>query len=436
MLLPQCVGTLQSQKTFNKESLQARTMKNCKRGVLVFFAAMVLTAAAQQPVAPQSAIFNPGEPISIVSQGQLTQSLPGTLKRHHLRHSADLDKLAEEMNEHQRGLIERRNQELKRRFAAIQQAGGWQQAFLSQLAQTRLELPNSWLQLDAAQSFIQNFVFCGQPLVAEQISEFQTFQDFNGAIPLGSLDKQFVVEPLASVIINGCNFGADTGEVRLLLSQDPENFLSLQVSEWSDSSIFATLAPHPGIPDQEAQLIIVKKDGTQSIPTTVEFFQHRVGQAFNVAANLSSVAAFTTAHTTQDQFRFVTFNASSDSDIAASHYTFCCSAVSGTDGWLVKLKNGWQVPSSQVFFVTGFDTAVPSSAGNFVRFAVEDGISDCGIFSSGEGSVTGVSVVNNPPSFPDYQSEVDVSWQAGSNCSGLVYIAQILIWGPDGVPFE
>ena len=402
----------------------------------MFFGAMVLTAAAQQPVAPQSAIFNPGEPISIVSQTQLMQSLPGTLQRRHLRHSADLEKMAKEINERQRGLIERRNQELKRRFAAIQQAGGWQQAFLSQLAQTRLELPNSSVQLDAAQNFIQNFVFCSQPLIAEQISEFQTFQDVNGALPLGPLDKEFVVEPLASVIINGCNFGPDTGEVRLLLSQDPGNFLSLQVSGWSDSSIFATLGPHPGIPDHEAQLIVIKKDGTQSIPTTVEFFQHRVAQAFNVAANLSSVAVFTTAHTTQDQFRFVTFNASSDSDIAASHYTFCCSAVSGTDGWLIKLANGWEVPSSQVFFVTGFDSATPSSAGNFVRFAVEDGISDCGIFSSGEGSVTGVSALNNPPSFPAYQSEVDISWQAGSNCSGIVYFAEILIWGPDGVPFE
>jgi hypothetical protein len=411
-------------------------MKTIQRRILVFCIAVVLSAAGQQPVTPQSAIFNPGVPISVSSRSQLLQSLPGTLTNHHLRHSPDLSKALEEINERQRGITERRNQELKRRFAAIQQAGGWQNAFLSQLARTRLELPTSSTQLNAAQQFIQNFEFCSQPLIAEQVSEFQTFQDVNGALPLGSLDKEFVVEPLASIIISGCNFGADTGEVRLMLSQDPGNFLSLQVSGWSDSSIFATLGPHPGIPDQEAQLVVIRKDGTQSIPTTVEFFQHRVAQAFNVAANLNSVAAFTTAHTTQDQFRFVTFNGTPDSDIAASHYTFCCSAVSGTDGWLIKLKNGWEVPSSQIFFVPAFDTAVPSSAGNFVRFAVEDGISDCGIFSSGEGSVTGVSVLNNPPSFPDFQSELDISWQAGSNCSGVVYIAEILIWGPDGVPFE
>ena len=71
--------------------------------VAIFLAAMVCTAAAQQS---QSAIINPGEPISIASQNQLLQSLPGTLNSHHLRPQPDLRKLTEELNEHQRGLIE------------------------------------------------------------------------------------------------------------------------------------------------------------------------------------------------------------------------------------------------------------------------------------------------------------------------------------------
>jgi len=66
------------------------------------------------------------------------------------------------------------------------------------------------------------------------------------------------------------------GEVRLILNYDTGSFVSLQVSDWSDSSIFATLAANPGLPDQEAQLVVVRKDGTQSNPMAVQFFQHRM----------------------------------------------------------------------------------------------------------------------------------------------------------------
>ena len=155
----------------------------------------------------------------------------------------------------------------------MQLAGGWQRVFLSQLDLQRLELPNATLQLNAAQRFITNFVFCDRPLIAEQTSEFQTFTN---NFPLGTLHKEFVVEPLASIIINGCGFGPDAGEVRLVLNQDTGSFLSLQINNWSDSSIFATLAANPGIPDQPAQLVVIRKDGTQSVPMPVDFFQHRM----------------------------------------------------------------------------------------------------------------------------------------------------------------
>jgi hypothetical protein len=166
----------------------------------------------------------------------------------------------------------------------------------------------------------------------------------------------------------------------------------------------------------------------------VQFFQHRVVQMFNVAANLGAVQVFTSAHTTQDQFRFITFSGGS-SEIAASHYTFCCSAVSGVDTWLFTLKNNWQIPNSQVFRAIAFDTAVPVSPLAFAQFTVADGISDCGIFSSGEGSIGDISIVNNLVSAPG-ASELNIPWQAGSNCSGLVYFVEVGIWGPDGVPFD
>jgi hypothetical protein len=175
---------------------------------------------------------------------------------------------------------------MKQRFTSLQQAGGWQRVFLTQLKLQRLENPNATLQLSAAQQFITNFVFCDHPLIAGQTSEFQTFT--NNFRP-GTVSKQFAVEPMASIIINGCSFGPDAGEVRLILNHDTGSFLSLQVSDWSDSSIFATLGANPGIADKEAQLVVVRNDGTQSKPMTVQFVQHRMFHvtSFDTAADRS-----------------------------------------------------------------------------------------------------------------------------------------------------
>ncbi len=71
----------------------------------------------------------------------------------------DLKKLAEDLTEYQRGLIEGHNQQLKEHFTAQQQAGGWQRVFLKQLALQRLDHPNATLQLNAAQQVHYKFCF-------------------------------------------------------------------------------------------------------------------------------------------------------------------------------------------------------------------------------------------------------------------------------------
>jgi hypothetical protein len=241
--------------------------------IAIFLSAIVFSAAAQQPLKSQPE--NPGEPTTRASEKPVLQpqSLPGSLNNHRALPQADLKKMAEEMNEHQRGEIEQYNQQLKQRFTSLQQAGGWQKVFLTQLKLQRLQDPNATLQLNAAQQFITNFVFCDHPLIAGNTSEFHTFTN---NLRLSPVSKQLAVEPLASVIINGCSFGPDAGEVRLILNRDDGNFLSLQVSDWSDSSIFATLGANPGVSDKAAQLVVVRKDGTRSVPMTVQFFQYRM----------------------------------------------------------------------------------------------------------------------------------------------------------------
>lgn len=235
----------------------------------IFLAAMGCNAAAQQPLNFQPA--NPAGPAIVASEKPVTQPTAGSLNSDQPQPQADMKKMAEELNEHQRGQIEQHNRQLKERFTSLQEAGGWQSVFATQLKLQRMADPNA-PHLNEAQQFITNFIFCDHPLIAGNTSEFQTFTD---NVHLKSVSRQFEVEPLASVIINGCSFGPDAGDVRLILDRDSGSFLSLQVSDWSDSSIFATLGANPGVSDKEAELVVVRKDGTQSAPMTVEFFQHR-----------------------------------------------------------------------------------------------------------------------------------------------------------------
>lgn len=253
----------------------------------IFLAAMVGSAAAQQPV-----IINPDEPSTIASEKPVSQPPPGSLDNNRALPQSDLKKAAEDLTEYQRELIEGRNQQLKEHFTAQQQAGGWQRVFLKQLALQQLELPNA-AQQNAAQRFITNFVFCERPLIAGQASDFQTFARSSR---LGTQDAEFALEPRASIIVNGCSFGPDTGEVRLILNHDAGSFIALQVNNWSDNSIFATLEAAPAIPDQEAQLVVVRKDGTQSIPMAVEFFHHRVAKVFKAPGHIDDLRVAADRH--------------------------------------------------------------------------------------------------------------------------------------------
>ena len=269
-------------------------MKNCVT-IAIFLAGTVLSAIAQK-TANQPPTADSGKTVSLASEIKTSESLPDTLKSPDPEVRPGLNKPSEDLTEDQRGRIEGHNQQLKEHFTAQRQAGGWQRVFLKQLALQRLELPNATLQLNAAQRFITNFVFCERPLIADETSDFHTFTN---SFRRGTRSAEFALEPRASIIINGCSFGPDAGEVRLILNHDAGSFLALQVNDWNDSSIFATLGATPEIPDQEVQLVVVRKDGTQSIPMTVEFFQHRVAKVFNVPGHLGDLRVAADRHLTE-----------------------------------------------------------------------------------------------------------------------------------------
>jgi len=162
--------------------------------IAIFLAVMVFSAAAQQPLKSQAAIINPGESSTIASEKPVLPSLPGAIKSPDSLPSSDVKKLAEDLTEYQREVIEGHNQQLKEHFTAQQQAGGWQRVFLKQLALQRLDRPNATLQLNAAQRFITDFVFCERPLIAGQTSDFQTFAK---RFRLGARSGEFALEPRA-----------------------------------------------------------------------------------------------------------------------------------------------------------------------------------------------------------------------------------------------
>ena len=268
-------------------------MKNCVI-IAIFLAGTVLSAIAQKTTNQPPTIS--GKTFSVVSETKPLQAPPDTLKISDPLPRPDLKKPAEDLTEYQRELIEGRNQQLKEHFTAQQQAGGWQRVFLKQLALQQLELPNAASQQNAAQRFITNFVFCERPLIAGQASDFQTFARSSR---LSIQDAEFALEPRASIIVNGCSFGPDAGEIRLILNHNAGSFIALQVSDWSDNSIFATLEASPAIPDQEAQLVVVRKDGTQSIPMAVEFFHHRVAKVFKAPEHLGDLRVAADRHLTE-----------------------------------------------------------------------------------------------------------------------------------------
>jgi hypothetical protein len=269
-------------------------MKNCVT-IAIFLAGAVLSAIAQK-TANQPPTADSGKTVSLASEIKPAESLPDTLKSPDPKATPGVNKPSEDLTEDQRGRIEGHNQQLKEHFTAQQQAGGWRRVFLKQLALQRLERPKATLQLNAAQRFITNFVFCERPLIADETSDFQTFAN---SLRRGTRSAEFALEPRASIIINGCSFGPDAGEVHLILNHDAGSFLALQVNDWSDSSIFATLEAATGIPDQEAQLVVVRKDGTQSIPMTVEFFQHRTARVFNMPGHLGDLRVAADRHFTE-----------------------------------------------------------------------------------------------------------------------------------------
>jgi len=221
------------------------------------------------------------------------------------------------------------------------------------------------------------------------------------------------------------------------LSACASQTLPMNVISWDENEIEAFLPKMPGIADQQATLVVTTATGLQTtIP--VQFYQNRVQAVFHVDTPVNFVGAATTAQTTYDKFYLLNFSDGTTSP-AADHYTFCCSTVSGVDEWFIKLANGWTIPGGEdSYLVENIGIANQLSPLFFVSTHNEDGFTNCGLFSSGDGFLTDIQSVPPPssPPYSAYQAEVDVHWTAGSNCSGIAYALELRVYGPDGFPFD
>jgi hypothetical protein len=167
-----------------------------------------------------------GLPLEQVTEFQTT--VPH-VRIHHKRRR-ELDESIEELNEESRERRQHRNHEIERQFQEVNQAGGWPKVFLSQIEQARRDLPGSEEQLNAAQAFLEAYIFCRTPQIAQVTSKIE----MTGAAPnifnnIFTVEKDSVVEPQATVIIDGCRFCPDVGQVQPILSQDSGGPRSLSI---------------------------------------------------------------------------------------------------------------------------------------------------------------------------------------------------------------
>ena len=337
--------------------------------------------------------------------------------------------------------------ESRRRLAHIRELGGVQAAMRTALAggvAGASRLGEEFVQrADRLKALVDRP--CQVPTIYGEVSRYLNVIDKDHPYPAfgENRDVDLVVEPTALVVIAGCHFGAEAGEVRLVVNPATGGYLKLQLagSGWSDDAIEATLDAHPGYPDQAAQLVVVGKDGTPGDPLPVEFRQRRTAIYLDSYNHPETLSVDCAAITSDDRCVGLLVSdtqgkAYMRDGLGGYHKQNCCSSKSGTDQWTVKLTNGWTLIEEGTLAsddkLGWYETAqVPwvyplSWSTDFGGFTV------CDLFNE-EGKVTGTAatVLSHEP----YEARIDVSWWVDWACSGIAYAGNVWILGPEGVQY-
>ena len=320
----------------------------------------------------------------------------------------DASAVIEQFARRERTAAQENRRRAEAEMARLRRAGGLQALWKQQLEElsARMKTAPSDPRLpkisDDLRAKLASFAVCQTPTIS-RISDFMVD---SAQIRVG-----------ATFIINGCRFGDTPGTVRLHAPASGIDF-TLGTIEWHDDYIFLKVeAPLTGIQNQPSVLQVSTAAGATSDLFDVMVWAQRSTQKVASRPN-SNVLNGSCAETTDfdqcvslfkdPQFQVV------DHSLGGIHWSRCCfNGVSGTDRYQLSLKNGWTL-----LYVGGFDdrslTTCSSTFGN-----------DPGKVDTPTGFTVGSAATT-----------IEVNWWVDANCSEAMYVLDVVVAGPLGVPIE
>jgi len=353
--------------------------------------------------------------------------LTGEQQRVHVR----LEDLQTKFAARQAERLDRLNKQAAANYTGLSQKGGLRTTLQEEIAVLQRQLSQTPAsaqtqdvlgQIQALQHGLESIAFCTSPFVFSETTFHNSREE-----------EQFVVEPLLTVTLYGCQLGTTAGRVRLILPGTGNDvMLTVLPDHWRDDSIQAVLPAQSGRLDGPAQLVITTAEGHQAPPLDVQFRATRVWSLVDPVAHQNVLFVDCGHTTTTDSCEAAAQKGPPPTLYAAAvgkHFTFCCSTVSGMDRWGLSLKNGWMLMS--LYPNSGDLTSSPDVPPVSFSF-VADGYTTCNFFNR-DGRITDYHEL--PSSNAQLQGEVQIAWWVDHSCSGIQYAANIAIVGPQGIPY-
>jgi hypothetical protein len=287
--------------------------------------------------------------------------------------------------------------------------------------------PNVELTLTAA---LATWCLTGPQLV--EVTTADRFSSLPGA-PTGS------VTPASVLVLVGCGFGTAPGSVNMTLhvsgqSVDLPLAADRTATPWDRFQVWVNIPFITGVPDQSATLTLTD-NANRTSTLKIPFVALRKSQIFDgsVHGDLVSVNAECFTAATEDSCGGAPVGDSrwpEGRTFVGVHLKSCCRSVDGVDIYSFKLKNGWTSPELDPYV-----NKEPGKSGgaSSIRNDEHEGFTTCWWFGNKRGWM--VFGGSHPSPSSDFTFQEQFIWHLDSVCSGVHYAANLVIIGPDGVPY-